>query len=154
MKTPIFASVTLAACAAFAYQGVGAAQPMSDAQARYQQERANCLSGNTQEDRATCLKEAGAALVEARRGGLTSPGAQQERENSTDRCKVLSGAERSDCYARMRGEGTTSGSVDGGGILREKITIEQLPPGGNAKPMPSGNAAPMPSSGTPEGTRQ
>ena len=56
MKTPIFASVALAACAAFTYQGVGAAQPMSDAQARYQQERANCLSGNTQEDRATCLK--------------------------------------------------------------------------------------------------
>jgi hypothetical protein len=153
MKTPNFASVALAACAAVAFQGAGAAQPMSDAQARYQQERANCLSGNTQEDRATCLKEAGAALVEARRGGLTSPGAQQ-RENATDRCKVLSGAERSDCYARMRGEGTTSGSVEGGGILREKITIEQLPPGGNGTPMPSGNPAPMPNGSTTDSTRQ
>jgi hypothetical protein len=154
MKTPSFTSVALAACAAFALQGAGAAQPMSDAQARYQQERANCLSGNTQEDRATCLREAGAALVEARRGGLTDPQGRERQQNATDRCKVLSGDERSDCYARMRGEGTTSGSVEGGGILREKITIEPVLQGGNATPMPGG-AAPMPSGGsTTDSTRQ
>ena len=88
MKTPSFTSVALAACAAFALQDAGAAQPMSDAQARYQQERANCLSGNTQEDRATCLREAGAALVEARRGGLTDPQGRERQQNATDRCKV------------------------------------------------------------------
>ena len=45
--------------------------PRRDAQARYQQERAACLAGQTGQDRATCLKEAGAALAEARRGKLS-----------------------------------------------------------------------------------
>jgi len=151
MKTPSFTSVALAACAAFALQGAGAAQPTSDAQQRYQQERAACLSGNTQQDRATCLKEAGAALVEARRGGLTDPQGQQ-RTNATDRCHVLQGAERSDCYSRMRGEGTVSGSVEGGGILREKVTIEPVPPGGNA--VPPSSTAPMPPASPTDSTKQ
>ena len=95
---------------------------MSDAQARYQQDRAACMTGQSNQDRATCLKEAGAALAEARRGNLNDAQGQTQG-NATDRCKVLAGAERSDCLARMRGEGTTEGSVAGGGILREKVTI-------------------------------
>ncbi|MEO7339093.1 MAG: hypothetical protein ABIV63_21160, partial [Caldimonas sp.] len=50
------------------------------------------------------------------------------RRNAKDRCDALSGDERSDCVARMKGEGTTSGSVAGGGILREKRTIVQGAP--------------------------
>lgn len=133
MKTNLanLRNLSLAVCAGFALQGVSAAQgghgAMSDAQAQYQQDRAACMSGQSNQDRATCLKEAGAALAEARRGGLDD-GQGQLRRNAKDRCNALTGDERTDCMARMRGEGTVSGSVGGGGILREKRTIE--PAGG------------------------
>ena len=39
-------------------------------EAAYRQERAKCLDGRSQQDRATCLQEAGAARAEALRGRL------------------------------------------------------------------------------------
>jgi hypothetical protein len=104
-----------------AVQGIHA-----DPQARYERERAACLSGHSPQDRDTCLKEAGAALQAARRGDLTS-GAGELKRNARERCNVLAGDERRDCLARMRGEGTVSGSVEAGGILREKVTVVPAP---------------------------
>ena len=99
----------------------------ADPQARYERDRAACLSGRrSQQDESTCLKEAGAALQAARRGDLTSGGGELKR-NARERCNVLAGDERRDCLARMRGEGTVSGSVEGGGILREKVTVVPAP---------------------------
>lgn len=85
---------------------------------RYVEERAACM--NLQgDDRKTCLREAGAAQVEARRGQLTDAQAAYE-QNKLARCAYHKNADdRSYCERRMRGEGTTSGSVEGGGILRE-----------------------------------
>jgi len=126
-RTPLRLSVVIVA--AFAAGAATAGQNGrggvdADAQARYQQERAACLSGQSGQDRATCLKEAGAALAEARRGTLSEDQSRREmRRNRMDRCNALTGDERSDCIARMRGEGTVEGSVSGGGILREKVTI-------------------------------
>jgi hypothetical protein len=102
------------------------AAPPSDAQQRYQQERATCLSGQSAQDQSTCLKEAGAALEEARRGRLAD-GSAQYQQNALARCTVLPPEERGACRARMQGEGTTSGSVEGGGIYRELVTREQPP---------------------------
>ena len=131
--------LAVAAVAAFTMIGASAEGSRAngganaDAQARYQQERAACLNGQSGQDRATCLKEAGAALAEARRGNLTS-GQGQLRDNRMDRCNALTGDEKSDCIARMRGEGTTEGSVQGGGILREKVTIVPAPSADTAAP--------------------
>src|SRR5206468_11991347 len=48
----------------------------SPAQAAYNQERARCLRGESGQARETCLREAGAAYDEARRGQLANaPGA-------------------------------------------------------------------------------
>jgi hypothetical protein len=97
----------------------------SDAQ--YLKDRADCDNGRTAEDRATCLKEAGAALQERRRNGLTNNGSAMQ--NATDRCNVVPAKDKADCMARILGPAspnqtvTTSGSVAGGGVVRETTTI-------------------------------
>jgi hypothetical protein len=96
-----------------------AATPASEAQLRYQQERAVCMSGQSNQERATCLKEAGAAFAENKQGSLgrSEDGALQR--NRQLRCDALKGGDRDDCMRRMSGEGVTSGSAQQGGILRE-----------------------------------
>ena len=95
-----------------------AATPDADAQARYQQERAACVNGQSHQDRATCMREAGAALYEARRGQLDDRGADYQR-NALQRCDALPAEDREACHARMTGQGHTEGSVEQGAILRE-----------------------------------
>lgn len=89
-----------------------------DANARYQAERAACNNGRSNQDRATCLKEAGAALQESRRGRLHDDKAT-DRSNALLRCNALPADDRDACLRRMNGEGTTSGSAQEGGISRE-----------------------------------
>lgn len=100
---------------------MAAAADMAEAKARYQQERATCMSGESHQDRATCLREAGAALAESKRGNLGG-GMGQYEQNQLRRCDAHPAEDREDCLRRMRGEGTTSGSVEGGGIYRELRT--------------------------------
>ena len=94
---------------------------LAEAQARYQQDRAACISGQTHQDRATCLREAGAALQQAKRGGIGDDQSAYE-QNRLIRCDRLVAGDREDCLRRMHGEGTVSGSVEGGGIYRELRT--------------------------------
>jgi hypothetical protein len=118
----LVAAAALAAVpfAALAEQGGSAA-----ARARYQQERARCLSGQSGEELSTCLREAGAALQAARTGQLDDSGARYRR-NALERCKPLPPQDAQDCRDRvLGGDGVSvSGSVKGGGLLRQKTTIE------------------------------
>jgi len=100
---------------------ISIAADRTGAEAVYKRDRAACNSGQTSQDRATCLKEAGAALAEARRGGLDDGRGQLEK-NRLLRCDNQPPQDRDDCVRRMNGEGITSGSVEGGGILRELST--------------------------------
>jgi len=86
----------------------------------YQREVAVC--DHIQQDRAACIREAGAARQEASRGGLT--GAPDYLANALARCAPQPPAERMACEQRVRGTGTTSieGSVLGGGVIRETVT--------------------------------
>jgi hypothetical protein len=119
-----------AACTAAAAFAAPAAGTSADAQAAYQKERAACMSGTSGQDRETCLREAGAARDEARRGNLND-GKGELGRNAKDRCNSLAGEQRSDCLARLNGEGSVSGSVNGGGVLREKVTIVPGSAGGS-----------------------
>ena len=89
--------------------------------ARFDREREVCTSGRSNQDRATCLREANAAYAQGRKGDLND-GAAPYASNATVRCEALRGDDRQDCLARMRGEGTTTGSVEAGGIYRELVT--------------------------------
>ena len=97
-----------------------------DTSGRYQSEVRACMTGRTAEDQATCLKEARNAEAERKRGRLDNPG--QFQANARARCDALGGEEKAACEARMMGYGTVSGSVAGGGVLREVETVV-MPPG-------------------------
>jgi hypothetical protein len=96
------------------------------AKSTYLKERADCDAGRTAEDRATCLREAGAALEERKRNRLDNPGSL--RQNAIERCNTVPARDKADCLARIEGPNqpnqktTTSGSVAGGGIVRETTT--------------------------------
>lgn len=123
MKTFTMSRASLA-CIALAFAGVSVAADLnvaSSANSRYQQDRAACMSGASNQDRATCLREAGAALQEAKNGRLEN-GAAASEQNRFRRCDPLPPGDREDCVRRMNGEGTISGSVESGGIYRELVT--------------------------------
>lgn len=108
---------------AFALPMLASAAPATRAaDNEYKQERAACMSGQSSEDQATCLKEAAAARGEARRGRLDNGQESLYEQNAQARCKVLPAADREDCVRRVHGEGTVSGSVESGGIFRETRT--------------------------------
>ncbi|MES2938432.1 MAG: hypothetical protein V4864_12170 [Pseudomonadota bacterium] len=96
-----------------------AATRASEAQLRYQQERAACMNGRSNQDRATCLKEAGAALAESKRNSLGRGDESALQRNRQARCDALKARDHEDCLRRMDGEGVTSGSARQGGIVRE-----------------------------------
>jgi uncharacterized protein YfaQ (DUF2300 family) len=100
--------------------------PDMSAKARYDQERAACMRGHTYEDQKTCLREAGAAYDVARRGQLAGPSDTYQR-NALQRCNNLPQKDRVDCVARIQGDSTSvSGSVGGGGVIRERVTTEPV----------------------------
>ncbi|HLS55068.1 MAG TPA: hypothetical protein VK052_03290 [Zeimonas sp.] len=130
-------SITIALLAAIALSAVGAlhgaavahaadASGVPDADTRYRQERERCERIESPADRAVCLREAAAARAEARRGLLTDRPDDPIRylENALKRCEPLPPDERADCEYRVRGGGTTRGSVEAGGIYRETVTRE------------------------------
>jgi hypothetical protein len=90
---------------------------------RYEVERARCLSGQTKQDVDVCLREAAAALQTARQGRPEDPASDLE-QNRYRRCDVHPGAEdREECIRRMK-FGVTTGSVEGGAVVRELRTLQ------------------------------
>ena len=97
------------------------AQDRGDKLRRFEADRQACLSGKTSQTLDSCLKEAKAFLDE--RADANPPlSAEQLQRNALLRCDALTGDERAACVARIRGQGTVSGSVAGGGVLRELVT--------------------------------
>lgn len=124
-----FAAIVLCAtCALPAASAAFAAGPTGapDVEARYRQERERCERIEPAADRASCLREAAAARAEARRGRLANGADDPIRllENALQRCEPLPPDDRADCEYRVRGGGTTRGSVEEGGIYRESVTRE------------------------------
>ena len=101
-----------------------------DASGNYRQEVRACMSGQTQQDQATCLREARNAQGDKKRGVLDNAGGRFEA-NAAVRCDVLTGEDKAACQARVMGFGHTSGSVAGGGLLREVETVV-LPAGSSS----------------------
>lgn len=104
-----------------------AASAMS-ADAVYQRERAACHQDATPQGRTTCLKEAGAAHAEAKRKQLgNGEDAHALGQNAEMRCKQAAIADQDRCLRMARGEGTVTGSVEAGGLLKTLVTPVPAP---------------------------
>ena len=96
-------------------------------EARYQSDAAVCLSSRYKGDKNECMSEASTARA-SREPVTIDPDPGRYARNALKRCEPLQEPDRSDCVARMQGQGTTSGSVAGGGIYRELVTRETAVP--------------------------
>ena len=99
-----------------------------DDSGRYGREVEACHTGRTQQAQETCLTEARNARAARQRGELGKQG-ENYTANALARCQPLRGEYQVACEARVMGFGSTSGSVAGGGLLREVATVV-VPPGG------------------------
>jgi len=96
----------------------------------YKKEVQACLSGRTQQDQATCLREARNAKADHRQGASSSNSADYSA-NAALRCNGLTGEDKAACQARVTGYGSASGSVAGGGVLTSVETVV-MPAGANS----------------------
>lgn len=121
---PWLLAIVLAAPTAFA---AGPATP-TDARAQVHRSRPACTPVRGDE-RANCLSEA-STLFASTRPSHPDENPEQLARNALRRCEPLREPDRQDCVARIQGQGTTTGSVAGGGIYRELVTREppSVPP--------------------------
>lgn len=90
---------------------------------RFQRDNAACNGMRDETTREQCRSVARSRHIQA----LPTPPEEQPEalaRNLIQRCNALPLGLRGDCVARMQGQGTTSGSVAGGGIYRELVTRE------------------------------
>jgi hypothetical protein len=92
-----------------------------DASGSYKKEVQACMNSESQQDQATCLREAKNARAEKR--NRTPPNTSDLNANATSRCNVLTGEDKAACTARVLGYGSESGSVAGGGVLSKVETV-------------------------------
>jgi hypothetical protein len=117
-------TLSLFACALAGTTALAATQAKpADIQARYQRDSALCMSAKYKGDRDECLSEASTARSMAM-PSVVDPDPGRYARNALKRCEPLPDADRRDCIARMQGQGTTTGTVTGGGIYRELVTRE------------------------------
>jgi hypothetical protein len=122
-----FGAITVFAFAAAMAQVSFGADTGIDDTGNYQKERGWCMVNTVGEERATCLRDSAAAQAEKRQGTLDN---HNVSANATRRCDVYSGEDRLACIARVKGYGSESGSVQGGGIIRQVETITLPAPAG------------------------
>jgi hypothetical protein len=93
-----------------------------DASGNYQQEVQACRSGQSQQQPETCLREA--RNTRADKNASQPEGTASDLEgNAESRCEALGGEDRAACQVRVRGYGSESGSVAGGGVLTSVETV-------------------------------
>ncbi len=123
-------SLRLAAPLAAAFLSCGVAHAAADAAgtpATYSKERAVCENIASPESKAACIREAGAAQQAARGGQLSSRDANTYGQNAEQRCAAFpTASERAECVNRTQNQ-PASGSVQGGGVLRESETTTVIP---------------------------
>ena len=120
MQTPVHTLLRAALVAGLASATLAGAAGPKSGPGPSTAELAACQQSHPSQDLEACLKEGRAVRAAERRGELNTPA--NFAANRSLRCEALRGDDHNDCLARMRGEGTVCGSVEGGGLLRELVT--------------------------------
>lgn len=81
-----------------------------------------CPYGRAHDGSTNCMSRGEFELTRSREAMLAADPGQYIR-NALERCDRLTGDDNKDCIARMDGQGTLSGSVEGGGLFRELVTV-------------------------------
>ena len=141
VRAALVAAATAVACSA-GVAGGSAGHAAHAARADAQAYRASC--DQSHQGRATCQREAGAALQELRRNprSLDNKESADYAANARARCNALEGDDRAACIARMDGAGSVSGSVAGGGVYRELVTRDPAVPISPSGDKPTAAGAP------------
>lgn len=130
--------VLLLAAGVAASAVAGAAAPAAARPSADRPTSARCPYGIATDGSPNCMTKADFEVMRARQDALDRDPAQYVR-NAMVRCERLEGDDRKDCIARIGGKGTTSGSVEGGGIYRELVTrtvgTPPVPPPGEDVPV-------------------
>lgn len=105
------------------------------AQSTYEQDRAACMRSDSQHERSSCLREAAAVRAQSKtRMPMMNSTPESRMQNAMKRCAELPPENKATCERMVHGEGTVSGSVEGGGQIRELVTtVPAVPP---MQPMP------------------
>ena len=119
---------TLVAACALSAAGVWA-------QTTYEQDRAACMRSDSQHERTSCLREAAAVRAQSKKSmPMMNSTPESRMQNAMKRCTELPPESKATCERMVHGEGTVSGSVEGGGTIRELVTtVPAVPP---MAPMP------------------
>jgi len=108
-----------------------AADDRAGIEARYQADRRVCLGQADADARTACLRDAGAVRQESLHG-MRDAGVDdgQRQRNALARCAVHKvPLDRAMCERMALGEGVSSGSVEGGGVIRQlEVEIDPEPP--------------------------
>jgi hypothetical protein len=99
------------------------------------------MASDSQHERTSCLREAGAVRAEALRGAAQG-GESKEMlmRNALERCNRQPAEQQAICERMVRGEGSTTGSVESGGMIRELTIME---PAKSDAPPPASGAVPL-----------
>ena len=124
---PLGLLLVLAACMAPLTASAATGSEQAERRAIYERDRAACDTGRSTQERSLCLHDVTVAFRMPHTNKPYDLDPSTYARNQVLRCGPLKDKDLEACTARMRGAGSTSGSVQTGGIYRELTTIEVGP---------------------------
>lgn len=131
---PLSLLIAVAACLSPLAVGAATSNEQAERRAIFERDRAACETGRSTQERNLCLHDVTVAYRMPHTNKPYDLDASAYQRNQALRCGPLKDKDLEACMARMRGAGSTSGSVATGGIYRELTTIEVGPVDSDTKP--------------------
>ena len=131
---PLSPLLVVAACLSPLAAGAASGSDQAERRAVFERDRAACETGRSTQERSLCLHDVTVAYRMTHTNKPYDLDPSTYLRNQALRCVPLKDKDLQDCMARMRGAGSTSGSVATGGIYRELTTIEVGPVDTETKP--------------------